>query len=303
MSYSIFSYLESSLHDKESFTKEQGKFSGSKSLNFEHKTTTQNNNRERQTIDKTSNNIQTSVSTSKQTSQINVTNNISEVTPNKRMTVVDLFLKESEKDLQNKQQGAEVTETIEKFDKIDLYKAIFLSDSENEDLSEENNIIGQSDDDFVMKPKNIERNTSPPRGIFANIDFDEINAWRRPDKDDSNKTKNVGDNNKTNISTNNQTKNENVSHDSKDKTEDSSNETETYGPKIPESLQKRLQSSEVHEKDDFKPIFTKRINLEEDSSSSSDSWVEVKSKSKKEKKKKSKKQKSKHKKSKHKKKH
>ncbi|CAH2268228.1 jg1878 [Pararge aegeria aegeria] len=73
---------------------------------------------------------------------------------------------------------------------------------------------------------------------------------------------------------------------------------EIYGPKIPENLQKRLESEAIPEKDDFRPIFTKRGKLEEDSSSSSDSWVEVKAKSKKEKKKKSKKHKSKHKKAK-----
>ncbi|XP_034825944.1 G patch domain-containing protein 1 homolog [Maniola hyperantus] len=300
ISYSVFSYLESSVHDKESFTKEQSKFGGSKSLNFEHKRDTNpTNNREKQNNINTEN-ININKATTSQTCNIFDTTTI-DVNPNKRMTVVDLFLKEFDKDLQNKQQGVEVAETIEKFDKIDLYKAIFLSDTENEEESDEINTNNVDNNDFLVKPKNVERNTSPPRGIFANIDFDEINAWRRPDKDNNSGNTKTVENDKTGINQ----KNENDKLNNEKVEEIASNiiQEETYGPKIPENLQKRLQSETLEEKKEFKPIFTNKNNLEEDSSSSSDSWVEIKTKSKKEKKKKSKKHKSKHKKAKHKKKY
>ncbi|XP_023951409.2 G patch domain-containing protein 1 homolog isoform X2 [Bicyclus anynana] len=300
VSYSIFSYLESSVHDKESFTKEQSKFGGSKSLNFENKKDTSLPSKEKhnEVINIEKDKVSDISIDKPTTSQVIVSNTNSSQEGNKRMTVVDLFLKESEKDLQTKQQGAEVTETIEKFDKIDLYKAIFLSDSENEDINDDDTTAKDKDDnDFIVKPKNIERNTSPPRGIFANIDFDEINAWRRPENES-------GDN-KT-VENNIQTKPE----ETKEKTIDSINDggkemtgeveqEETYGPKIPENLKKRLESAAIIEIDNFKPIFTKKNKSDDDNSlSSSDSWVEIKTKSKKDKKKKSKKHKSKHKKSK-----
>jgi G patch domain-containing protein 1 len=84
--------------------------------------------------------------------------------------------------------------------KIDLYKAIFLSssedsdndseekDSENvakEDKPKQNVLQGEreaeekiiSSDKFLTSAeKNTQRNMSPPRGVFANLDLDAINA-------------------------------------------------------------------------------------------------------------------------------
>ncbi|CAF4861003.1 unnamed protein product [Pieris macdunnoughi] len=245
VSYSIFSYMETSVHNKESFTKEQSKFSGSKSINTEKKATE---------IPKTQE------STTKVQEQ-----------PNKRMTVAELFLKESEK---SKDTGQEVTETIEKFDKIDLYKAIFLSDSEPEDETTSTN--------FYEAPKNVERNDSPPRGIFANINFDEINSWKRSQKDK--------DNSKTEASINTKAEDEKSGIDKNDVVE-----LNMYGPKIPDNLQLNT-STNTH----FKPKF--RSKDERDESSSSDSWVDAKEVKSKKHKKKSKKHKMKHKKSKNKKK-
>ncbi|CAG9570971.1 unnamed protein product [Danaus chrysippus] len=250
VSYSIFSYMETSVHDKESFTKEQTKFSGSKSLNssnIENKTKKPDKDEEKQE---------------------NVNN---EKNPTKRLTVAELFIKESEKDLIEKDK--EVAHTIEKFDKIDLYKSIFLSDSEDEGIDK---------NDSNDATKNIERNNSPPRGIFANIDFDELNAWRR------NTNKQTDKETKQNQETNNKELTKDTNSD--DKHEDKVNEL-MYGPKIPENLQKRL---EVPQKDNFKPVYRSKDKRDE-SSSSSESWVEA-DKQKKQKKKKSKKQKSKHKK-------
>ncbi|XP_028166555.1 G patch domain-containing protein 1 homolog isoform X2 [Ostrinia furnacalis] len=272
ISYSVFSYLESSVHDKDSFTKEQTKFSGSKSLL----------------------NTPKPLPSQSKTDNIKINNpapSTSEETINKRITVAELFLKESEKAIETNKPTA-VTETIEKFDKMDLYKSIFLSDSENEEDMNEIPVEINAED-FIDRPKNVERNLSPPRGIFANIDFDELNSWRRNTKTD---------------------KPENVNKDSskeetpKEKAEDSSGDV--YGPKIPENLLKRLNGEVVQNaEDNFRPIFRKKTEKEGeihviDSSSSADSWVdakEIKSKKVKHKKKK-KKQKVKHKKSKHKKK-
>lgn len=100
--------------------------------------------------------------------------------------------------------------------KIDLYKAIFLSSSEDESESEENskpnsvsskaNIEGSSDSvkhsftDLSSESSlqqtdtskvNVLRNMSPPRGVFANLDLDAINSWAKKSEtveDRSNKT-------------------------------------------------------------------------------------------------------------------
>lgn len=253
VSYSIFSYLESSVHDKDSFAKEQGNFSGSKSIPTAPKT---------QLSDKTNTPIE--ATSSKDNTIIQATtskdNNLQNSGFTKRLTVAEIFLKESER---NKNQGAGVTETINKFDKMDLYKSIFLSDSEEEeDLTKKNEVS-----DFIETPKNVERNTSPPRGIFANIDFDELNAWRRTDTTKKEETK----------------KPENTII--KDKQEKSEPAEEMYGPKIPENLQNRLQ-----------PKVKDQTSIEIGSSSSEDSWVDANELKSKKKKKKSKKHKSKHKK-------
>ncbi|XP_048001341.1 G patch domain-containing protein 1 homolog [Leguminivora glycinivorella] len=282
VSYSIFNYLESSVHDKESFAKEQHTFSGSKSLNREE------NRRE---VVKDRNNEKV---TEKVADKINTDPKPSTSTDNsfKRLTVAELFLKESEKDLKSK-ENVEVAETINKFDKMDLYKSIFLSDSENEEetANEDNkpNDGAKSNDnttsmfdsinDFVDVPKNVERNTSPPRGIFANIDFDEINSWKR-----------------------NAEKKTDEKVEETNNTDDKSIEADMYGPKIPDNLKKRLEETE-RDRITEKPTFRSKSEREaiEISSSSSDSWVEAREVKSKKKKKKNKKQK-KAKKSKHKKK-
>ncbi|XP_061380463.1 G patch domain-containing protein 1 homolog [Danaus plexippus] len=257
VSYSIFSYMESSVHSRESFTQEQSKFSGSKSLNMEHKAKKPDKDEEKQE------NI----------------NKDKEINTSKRLTVAELFIRESEKDLNGRDK--EVAQTIEKFDKIDLYKSIFLSDSEDE---------GTDKNDPADTNRNMERNNSPARGIFANIDFDELNAWRRnadrrTDRDTGSKDTDSKDTGSKDTDSKGGTK------EVEDKHEENVSEL-MYGPKIPENLQKRL---EVPAKDNFKPVYRSKDKRDE-SSSSSESWVEAGAKQKKEKKKKSKKHKSKHKK-------
>ncbi|KAI8432651.1 hypothetical protein MSG28_013626 [Choristoneura fumiferana] len=282
ISYSIFNYLETSVHDKESFTKEQSHFSGSKSLNRETISNDKNNSKkstnDKTTINEKSNNPQPGTSATSDTGF------------NKRLTVAELFLKESEDALKDKETVA-VTETINKFDKMDLYKSIFLSDEED-DSALTNEVPSKNDNasvfDFIDAPKNVERNLSPPRGIFANIDFDEINSWKRnaekkaEEKSDAEKKQ--------------------ITNKPVDNNAEMDNEAFIYGPKIPDNLQKRLEELPEKEKIE-KPVYRSKSEREvvEVSSSSSDSWVEAKEVKSKKKKKKNKKQK-KQKKSKHKKK-
>ncbi|KAJ8710675.1 hypothetical protein PYW08_009190 [Mythimna loreyi] len=258
VAYSVFSYLESSVHDKDSFAKEQSKFSGSRSL-----TTS--------ILPKTNEPAQKTNQENKSEQNNDENKKITEVSESapgfsKRITVAELFLKESEK---TKNQGAEVTETINKFDKMDLYKSIFLSDTEDEDDSKDTTNKNNEGQDFIDVPKNVERNTSPPRGIFANIDFDELNSWRRAPEE----SKKVEPPNKNTETPSNKVESPKANEDNA-----------TYGPKIPENLQTRIL---------FEP--SKKLIETVSVSSSEDSWVDINEvKSKKHKKKKSKKHKSKH---------
>lgn len=266
--------MESSVHDKDSFAKEQSKFSGSKSLttSIVPKTdqVTQKTDQENKTVQNVGQNAKEIIKVNEPVSGFN-----------KRMTVAELFLKESEK---TKNQGEEVTDTINKFDKMDLYKSIFLSDSEEDDDNDKSNKNNEGKD-FIDAPKNVERNTSPPRGIFANIDFDELNSWRRTDE--QTKKPDVSSKKVDDI----QPLNRNSEEASKKvESDEKTNEDEAmYGPKIPENLQKRLQSD----------ASSNNVNesIDVGSSSSEDSWVDMsEAKSRRPKKKKSKKHKSKHKK-------
>lgn len=266
------------MHDKESFTKEQSRFSGSKSLNRETISNDKNNS------NKTTND--TTIVNEKTNDPQPSTSASSDSGFNKRLTVAELFLKESEDALKHKENVA-VTETINNFDKMDLYKSIFLSDEED-DSAPIDEVPSKNDYEsisgFFDVPKNTERNLSPPRGIFANIDFDEINSWKRnAEKKAAEKAPAEKEANKPVESKNEM------------------DEAFMYGPKIPDNLQKRLE--DLPEKETIeKPVYRSKSEREvvEVSSSSSDSWVEakeVKSKKKKKKNKKHKKQKkSKHKK-------
>lgn len=294
ISYSIFSYLESSVHDKDSFAKEQSKFSGSKSQRDIPKTDEKHvQNPIVNKFDSIVNKIDKNVNETDRSVASGLLNIDYKEGTVKRMTTAELFLKESEK---TKEKGLEVTETIDKFDKMDLYKSIFLSDSEeeiNEDVPGNKNDGLNLINDFMETSKNVQRNTSPPRGIFANIDFDELNSWRRNvDKADSIQEKPTTDNKSCSGT------------DKSKEIEESMNVDEVYGPKIPEVIQKRLQSNDFvenkGESSNSKPESTKNNEVQEINSSSPDSWVEAKEVKKK--KSKHKKKKSKHKKSKHKKK-
>lgn len=175
---------------------------------------------------------------------------------------------------------------------MELYKSIFLSDSEEEEENVETKNKELSYEDFIDVPSNVERNTSPPRGIFANINFDELNSWNRNPQTDEKEI--IKDDNTT---TSTDKVNSDIEIDSN-----------MYGPKLPDKLQKNGGNySNVKNNNELLPKFKNKLERHKElstDSSSSDSWVDVKDVSKKLKKKKSKhkKHKSKHKKSKRKKK-
>lgn len=65
-------------------------------------------------------------------------------------------------------------------EKKDLFKAIFLSSSEDSDSETEENVDSEAVKSILIgkdpKEMNTQRNTSPPRGIFAKLDLDSLVA-------------------------------------------------------------------------------------------------------------------------------
>ena len=89
--------------------------------------------------------------------------------------------------------------------KIDLFKAIFLSSSDDDDSESDDDKEKVKDVPDTVKeidleseqstvsldsslPKNNQRNLSPPRGVFANLDLDAINIRRKDIKENAEET-------------------------------------------------------------------------------------------------------------------
>lgn len=77
-------------------------------------------------------------------------------------------------------------------EKKDLFKAIFLSSSEDSDSdSAEENVDSETVKSILIgkssKEINVERNTSPPRGIFAKLDLDSLVTQSKADVNDEGK--------------------------------------------------------------------------------------------------------------------
>ncbi|RZF48277.1 hypothetical protein LSTR_LSTR006244 [Laodelphax striatellus] len=139
-------------------------------------------------------------------------------------------------DVDTRDQNSTISKILETGEepssKEDLYKAIFLSSSEDESNDEEpdpvtpaQSAVGSSAPAPIV---NALRNTSPPRGIFANLDLDALNARKR----DSDKEK---ESVPTEKSENNEQKNSvaNARECSTNPTSSSELDTFAYGPALP----------------------------------------------------------------------
>lgn len=191
-------------------------------------------------------------------------------------------------------------------EKKDLFKAIFLSSSEDSESESDEN-----DDNEAVKsvligkdPKeiNVQRNTSPPRGIFAKLDLDSLVTQPKRLNNESTLSKIPG----TILPATDGSQNNVTDHN------DMINDTETtvppdmYGPVLPQRLLKQESPTTTAEAGDtdqsLKPIFRSVVvSKTMDDSKLGGKWVE-RDKAKKSKKEKKKHKHKEHKSSKHKKK-
>ncbi|XP_033331842.2 G patch domain-containing protein 1 homolog [Megalopta genalis] len=187
-------------------------------------------------------------------------------------------------------------------EKKDLFKAIFLSSSEESDSEPEESIDSEAVKSVLIgKPAaevNTKRNTSPPRGIFAKLDLDNLLSGSK-DSEQANK------NGKNEIDENTESHSEigivpNQSNDSSTNIEEPIILSDMYGPALPSKLVKVEDSiSEATSSQTLKPVFRSVVTKPKTDTKIYGVWVE-KRKAKKVKKEKKKHKHKEHKSSKHK---
>ncbi|KAG5329278.1 GPTC1 protein, partial [Acromyrmex charruanus] len=191
-------------------------------------------------------------------------------------------------------------------EKKDLFKAIFLSSSEDSDSETEDNVDNEAVKSILIgkdpKEINMQRNTSPPRGIFAKLDLDSLVTQPKHVNDES-KTSNISEPSPPIIG-----ESQNDLIDRNDVTNDKETTIlpDMYGPVLPQRLLKQDSTATTTEADNtnqlFKPVFRSVVvSKTMEDSKLGGKWVE-RDKIKKSKKKHKHKEKDKYKSSKHKKK-
>lgn len=165
----------------------------------------------------------------------------------------------------------EPTANMNAQEKKDLFKSIFLSSDESESDTEETKstnddkikaaLIGSKDASSL----NTQRNTSPARGIFAKLNFDDL--FKKPEKTETSKNPDKLEDDEVDKI------NKEAFETKIEKSDEEELPPESYGPALPQDAQPSLDS--------LRPVFT--LSKKEDGT-----WVEKsrdKKKSKKEKKK------------------
>ncbi|XP_076286852.1 G patch domain-containing protein 1 homolog [Lasioglossum baleicum] len=174
-------------------------------------------------------------------------------------------------------------------EKKDLFKAIFLSSSEESESEPEESIDSEAVKSVLIgKPSevNIKRNTSPPRGIFAKVDLDNLlSGSKSSEQANKNVNKEVDTNTASQSDvgiTSNQSNDSNINSDEPILLPD------MYGPALPTKLVKvEDTTSEATTSQTVKPLFRSVVTKPTTDTKISGVWVEKRKvkKSKKEKKK------------------
>nr|XP_031826242.1 G patch domain-containing protein 1 homolog [Nomia melanderi]XP_031826243.1 G patch domain-containing protein 1 homolog [Nomia melanderi] len=176
-------------------------------------------------------------------------------------------------------------------EKKDLFKAIFLSSSEESDSELEESMDSEAVKSVLIgKPANevnLKRNTSPPRGIFAKVDLDNLLSSSKNNiqtNENANKEKD-----ESTVSNSEIVVGSNQSNDSNTNSEEPIMLPDMYGPALPSRLIKTEDSTcEASSSQALKPMFRSVVvSKPKIDSKISGVWVEKRKvkKSKKEKKK------------------
>lgn len=188
-----------------------------------------------------------------------IQNILSTTSENAKKDVSDNLKDKTIQEIENKQEiGAAVKD--QSSEKKDLFKAIFLSSSEDsEDSEPEEKVDNETVKSILIgkdpKEINSQRNTSPPRGIFAKLDLDSLITHSKCVNDESTASKSASE---TNLPTIDEMR-DNLA-DCNDAIEDAQTATppDMYGPILPQRLLKQ-ENTATAEADSLnqplKPVF------------------------------------------------
>ncbi|KYM96018.1 PREDICTED: G patch domain-containing protein 1 homolog [Cyphomyrmex costatus] len=145
-------------------------------------------------------------------------------------------------------------------EKKDLFKAIFLSSSENSDSETEDNVDNETVKSILIgkdpKEINVQRNISPPRGIFAKLDLDSLVTQPKHINNDESKLSEISE---TKSLVTDESQNDFMHHNDVTNDKETAILPDMYGPVLPQRLLKQDSTATTTEADDtnqlFKPVF------------------------------------------------
>ncbi|KAL6429697.1 hypothetical protein ACFW04_007544 [Cataglyphis niger] len=205
---------------------------------------------------------------------------LSTVSENAKQDVSDNLKDKTIKEVGNKQEIDNGSVTVVKDqsnEKKDLFKAIFLSSSEDsEDSETEENVDNETVKSILIgkdpKEINIQRNTSPPRGIFAKLDLDSLVTHPKQINDENTASKIS----KTSLSMTDEMQN-NLA-DCKDVTDaETAISSDMYGPILPQRLLKQENTATTEASStnqSLKPVFRSVVVSKTTDSILGGKWVE-----------------------------
>ncbi|XP_024880685.1 G patch domain-containing protein 1 homolog [Temnothorax curvispinosus] len=143
-------------------------------------------------------------------------------------------------------------------EKKDLFKAIFLSSSEDSDSETEDNVDSETVKSILIgkdpKELNVQRNTSPPRGIFAKLDLDSLVTQPKCINDESTTCK-ISE---TSLPITGESRNDATDHNDVIDDAEIAVLPDMYGPVLPQRLLKQDNAATTTEADNakqLKPVF------------------------------------------------
>ncbi|XP_071557098.1 G patch domain-containing protein 1 homolog [Temnothorax nylanderi] len=143
-------------------------------------------------------------------------------------------------------------------EKKDLFKAIFLSSSEDSDSETEDNVDSETVKSILIgkdpKELNVQRNTSPPRGIFAKLDLDSLVTQPKCVNDESTTSK-ISE---TSLPITGESRNDATDHNNVTDDAEIAVLPDMYGPVLPQRLLKQDNAATTTEADNakqLKPVF------------------------------------------------
>ncbi|TGZ49885.1 G patch domain-containing protein 1 homolog [Temnothorax longispinosus] len=144
-------------------------------------------------------------------------------------------------------------------EKKDLFKAIFLSSSEDSDSETEDNVDSETVKSILIgkdpKELNVQRNTSPPRGIFAKLDLDSLVVTQPKCINDESTTCKISE---TSLPITGESRNDATDHNDVIDDAEIAVLPDMYGPVLPQRLLKQDNAATTTEADNakqLKPVF------------------------------------------------